>query len=260
MSDPTVILPDLSGLSKNAIYTTGPVGLAELWVWDEEDRVYRNDDTGETLNELDLVLTRNGIADNSADFYTRPLEDDEEEPDEDSNLIVVLLLLGVLALGEWESRMRAAIQRAWTAQYVIGRGGEDQMTEADWERLEGILVEQYGFLSGFSADIAAGRLTEPQIHARAALYFSASVAAYEIARQKAFHFRLALTREPGDCTSECCANDRCYWSIVDNGATISCQWVRTALESCPTCLDRAPCPAVIFVKSSGEHINMECYE
>lgn len=234
--------------------------LAELWVWDEEDRVYRNDETGETLNEIDLVLTRNGIANNSADFYTRALEEDEEEPDEDSNLIVVLLLLGVLALGEWERRMRAAIQRAWTIQYVIGRGGEEQMTDADWERLEGILVEQYGFLSGFSEDIAAGRMTEAQIHQRAAWYFSASVAAYEIARQIAFHNRLALSRNPGDCTSECCANDRCYWNIVDNDATISCRWIRTAAESCATCISRAGCPEVVFVKSSGEHINMECYE
>jgi hypothetical protein len=134
------------------------------------------------------------------------------------------------------------------------------MTDADWIFLEQELLVQYGFLSGFSLAIFSGELSEAMIAARSELYFNSAVAAFEQGRMKAHHNRLALTRHPGDCTSECCARDKCYWHYVDSRDEIRVKWIRTAAESCDTCIFRADCPAVIFVKATGEHINMNCYE
>lgn len=232
-----------------------------VWAWDDEDKVYRNDETGEVMDEETMIALRDQIVDWQVDFFSKwPVEKDEEPKDDEDNNILALLFLGLITLGVWEARMRNAIQDAWVTQYLFGRGGEDQMGEADWELLEEMLLIQYGFLSGFSLAIASGELSEAMIANRASLYFSSAVMAFEQGRMNAQHNRLNLTRHPGDCTSECCARDRCYWHYVDTGAEIRVRWIRTAVESCNTCIDRARCPEVIFVKATGEHVNMECYE
>jgi hypothetical protein len=233
-----------------------------VWAWDDEDKVYRNDETGEVMNEETMIGLRNDIVDWQVDFFSKwPVDEDEEPKDEKDSNVLALLLLGIISLTIWEYRMRLALRDSAVIQYSVGRGGFGNMIDTDWAWLEGWLVVQYAFLNGFSADIAAGNLTELEIAARSYLYFSSSVAAFEQGRMKANHAELNLTRRPGDCTSECCARDRCFWSYSHLEDRILCKWVRTASESCETCIHRADvCPAVIFMTDSGEHINMECYE
>jgi len=240
----------------------GPTGaLREVWAWDDEDKVYRNDETGEVMDEETMIALRDQIVDWQVDYFSKWAVEEEEKPkdDEDSN-ILALLLLGMIPLGVWEFRMRSAVQDSFVMQYMFGRGGEDGMTDDDWRILEDLLLLQFSFLSGFSLAISLGELTESQIASRSELYFNSAVQAFEIGRAKGQHNELYLTRNPGDCTSKCCARDKCYWSYVDTGDELRVRWVRTAAESCDTCVRRARCPEVIFVKATGEHINMECYE
>ena len=235
--------------------------LPMVWAWDDEDKVYRNDETGAVMDEREMIALRDQIVDWQVDFFSKwPVEEDEEPKDDDDSNILALLFLGLITLGVWEARMRNAIQDAFVTQYLFGRGGEEEMTDEDWELLEEMLLIQYGFLSGFSLAIASGELSEAMIANRSSLYFSSAVMAFEQGRMKAQDNRLDLTRHPGDCTSECCARDKCYWHYVDTGDEIRVRWIRTAAESCDTCVDRSNCPRVIFVKATGEHINMECYE
>ncbi len=235
--------------------------LPEVWAWDDEDKVYRNDETGEVMEEETMIALRDQIVDWQVDFFSKwPVEEDEEPEEDDDSNILALLFLGLITLAVWEARMRSAIQDAWVTQYMFGRGGEGNMTDADWLEIEERLLVQYSFLSGFSLAIFTGELSEALIAARAELYFSSAVAGFEIGRMKAHHNNLFLTRFPGDCTSECCARDKCYWNYVDTRDEIRVKWIRTAAESCDTCIFRADCPSVIFVKATGEHINMDCYE
>ncbi|MHA2231803.1 MAG: hypothetical protein ACXAB4_04870 [Candidatus Hodarchaeales archaeon] len=233
-----------------------------VWAWDDEDKVYRNDETGEVMDEETMIALRDEIVDWQVDFFSKwPVDEDEEPKDEKDSNILALLLLGLITLATWESRMRQAIRDSALIDFSFGRGGFDHMLDADWSWLEDWLVVQYSFLNEFSKDIAAGELTELQIAARSYLYFSSSVAAFEYGRMKAQDADLDLTRHPGDCTSQCCARDRCYWTYTHLEGSIVCRWIRTAAESCNTCIDRATiCPAVLFMKDNGEHINMECYE
>lgn len=231
------------------------------WWWDDEDKVYRNDETGEVMDEYTMIALRDEIVDWQVDYFAKwPPEEGEEPEDEDDPNILALLLLGFITLTIWETRMRGALQDASVIQYVFGRGGFDQVDIADWNFLEDWLLTQYFFLNNFAQDIADGKLSEAEIAARSYLYFSSAVGAFERGHSKAQHADLFLTRFPGDCTSQCCARDRCYWLYAHQRKRIICHWVRTAKESCDTCIDRAKCPGVIFMKDTGEHINMICYE
>lgn len=227
------------------------------WVWDEENHVYVDPDTGEIIYHDTMLEYRDYITFQAADRYAEwPLEDDEEP---DSKNWLALLLLGLIGLTAWEIGMRQSITATAVAEYVLGRGGFDNMTEADWTEIDNILLVQFQFLNAFSRAIFLGELSIAQISARSALYFYALVQAFERGRQKAFDTSLSLSVNPGDGTSICLANDRCFWLIVDTDDTIECTWHRTALESCKTCITREKCPAVTFVKATGEHINMSCY-
>jgi hypothetical protein len=231
------------------------------WWWDDEDKVYRNDETGEVMDEYTMIALRDDIVDWQVDYFSKwPVEEDEKPKKKDDPNILALLLLGIITLGVWEARMRQALQDASVIQYVFGKGGFEEMTPADWRWLEDWLVVQYAFLNNFSQDIAAGLLSEAEIAARSYLYFSSVVAAFENGRMKAQHADLNLTRHPGDCTSQCCARDRCYWHYVQHRNRVVCHWFRTAAESCDTCIDREKCPPVTFYKDTGEHVNMRCYE
>ena len=232
--------------------------LAFDWEWDEENHVYVDPATGEVIEHDTIIEYRNSISTGAAGIHANwPLEDDE---DPDDRNWLALLLLGLIGLGAWEVGMRRAITSAATAQYALGRGGFEFMDERDWAFIDEILLTQFQFLNGFSIAISLGELSEFQIAARSALYFYATVQAFEIGRTKSFDYDLFLTVNPGDCTSICCANDKCFWRIIDLGDTIECEWIRTVLESCSTCVARAKCLAVVFDKATGEHDGMDCYE
>lgn len=232
------------------------------WWWDDEDKVYRRDETGEEMNEEEMIALRDQIADWQVDYFAKwPLEEEEKEEkkDDDSN-ILALLLLGIITLTVFEMRMRGAVQDAAVIQYTFGKGGFEQMSTADWAYLEGYLVGQYGFLSDFAEQIATGTLSEEWIAWETGLYFDSALSNFEQGRMKAQHNDLSLTRRPGDFTSQCRMKDRCFWSYTRTEDSIVCSWVRTVVESCPTCIAREDCPPVEFIVDTGEHINMICYE
>lgn len=63
----------------------------------------------------------------------------------------------------------------------------------------------------------------------------------------------------GLISHNCGSHDRCYWEIIELEDRITAKWIRTARESCATCIGRSRCPALIFIKATGEHINFDCY-
>jgi len=90
-----------------------------------------------------------------------------------------------ISLGQWERNMREQIKEEYIKQYLLGRGGRDLMTAEDWGSVGGMCADQYRYLDGFAAEIAAGNLSEKQIAARSEMYLRSSREAFERARGRA---------------------------------------------------------------------------
>jgi len=114
-----------------------------------------------------------------------------------------------VTLGQWQGDMRAQIKGEYVRQYLLGRGGRDQMTQADWGSIGGMLARQYRFLDRCATDVATGELSEAQIAARSELYLRSAKQAFEKANGRA---RTSDTQV---------------------------RWIKTAAESCSDCVDYA---------------------
>lgn len=85
---------------------------------------------------------------------------------------------------DWRTAMRQEIKDEYIRQYLLGRGGIEQMTQADWGSIGGSLAEQYRRLDVFRDEIAAGELSEAQVKARSRMYINSARESYERAQQK----------------------------------------------------------------------------
>lgn len=139
------------------------------WGWDPVAHRYRDIETGRFLSRaraLELVqqsIDASGIASDQLASYAAS---------------------GALSAADYGSFFREEIKREYLRQYLLGIGGREQMTAADWGSIGGMLREQYGWLQGFLDEIASGNLTEAQIMARARMYLNSAREAYERAHAK----------------------------------------------------------------------------
>lgn len=226
------------------------------WRWNEDDRVWVND-VGQSLTQREMILARDNFADDSGVFFNWLPDEDEDDPDEEDISLTALLLFGFITLNEWERRMRQELTRTHVAQWLAASGGDPFFNDIFREELANRLVAQFGFLSVFSREIASNTLSDAEISARAALYYHQSVASYEEGHNRAYGFRLPVY--PGDGTSVCRTNDRCFWEYSIDGDVVMVNWIRTAAESCRTCVTRSGCPTVEYDILTGELRNTDCY-
>jgi hypothetical protein len=139
----------------------------------------------------------------------------------------------VISIQRWTLDMRAQIKSAYVNEYLLGRGGIKNMTQADWGRIGGMLKNQYHYLNNFAADIAKGMSPE-QIALRARMYIDSATQAYE--RAQAISKGLDLPAYPGDGTTECRSNCKCHWEIITGEDAYSCYWrLEPQAEHCDTC-------------------------
>lgn len=154
----------------------------------------------------------------------------------------------------WADEMQAALARGHTAALLTGvaeRGaggrvrqflsrfvGERALSREDRDRLRALLRTQLDYLSGFIADVQAGRLSPEQIRARATLYAGATRGTYSEARWS----NVSLPFHPTQ-GSECGANCRCSWEVVElaGRGNADAYWRLGAVETvhCTTCPSRA---------------------
>jgi len=114
------------------------------------------------------------------------------------------LINGNLSLGAWQQGMRDLIKQSVIQQYALGRGGIAQMTQREWGSIGGIIADQYRYLDGFAADLAAGNLTPGQALMRARMYINSAREAYNKAKARAWGLVWnRLPQYPGDGATEC---------------------------------------------------------
>lgn len=152
---------------------------------------------------------------------------------------------GALNLNDFHAIAREEIKRNHIRQYIAGRGGRDQMTPSDWGRVGRQLRDQYDYLDGFIADIDSKNLTVGQIQTRLQMYINAGNNAYWSGYLISQGLPAnALPAVPGDGSTVCLTNCRCYWrqrDWIENGVLVGYKftWVLTAVNNCVTCADRA---------------------
>lgn len=84
-----------------------------------------------------------------------------------------------ITLGEWESRMRAEIRAIHVAVAVAGKGGRDQMSNADWGSVGARVKREYQFLTKRADAVASGRQAiDGSLGQRARMYSQAALATY----------------------------------------------------------------------------------
>ena len=134
------------------------------WQWDTGAQRYRDSDTGRFMP-----------GERVREFVQQSITG----TDNAVGGLIDLLADGKLAPKDFGDVFKREIKDEYIRQYVLGRGGLEQMTQADWGSIGGMLKEQYGYLPGFIDDIAEGKLTPGQIRVRAGMYINSAREGYE---------------------------------------------------------------------------------
>ncbi len=208
------------------------------WQWEENLNRYRDADTGRFISSAsvrDLVDQRQRITGSGSDGLAE------------------LLRGGQLNTRDWETGMREAIKDEYIQQYLLGRGGLSQMTQADWGSIGGMIADQYRYLDGFTREVAAGTLSEAQVAARSRMYIHSGREAFERASARA-HGLPELPAYPGDGKTVCLTNCACNWRIEevydDDGNLLgwNCYWELGEAEHCPDCVANSGKWNPLFIK------------
>jgi hypothetical protein len=115
------------------------------------------------------------------------------------------LYAGDISLSQWQIAVASELKDAHLAQSMFAVGGRVNMGFAEFGRVGQTLREQYGFLSQFADDIAAGKVSEAMALSRINMYGNAATQSYWSEYAKAstglIDWRLGVAEHCGDCVS-----------------------------------------------------------
>lgn len=153
-------------------------------------------------------------------------------------------LEGEITLQEWHDLMRQNVKDLHITAYMIGMDGEwSDMTQADWGRVGQVVRGQYGFLAKWAAELAGGPPSLKKMDQRAGYYAAAASQSFSRGRATRVGFTPAeLPAHPGDGSSECRVNCKCFWLIVTlskSRGDYNVSWRLGNAEHCRTCRSRA---------------------
>jgi hypothetical protein len=219
------------------------------WQWSQSANRYRDSETGQFLSQeqaLEFVQQSLNATDSVTDVLASYVRG---EP----------LLISVK---DWRTAMRREIKDEYIRQYLLGRGGREQMTAVDWGSVGGMLREQYRYLDTFAEDLEATGIakamyeaseiteeqyqatvtTELQTAARARMYINSAREAYERAQRRVAdeagydEVRWVLDPAVENC-DDCIAFDGLGWTTIADNAYSGCY----PGSGCTQCLTNCAC-------------------
>ena len=126
---------------------------------------------------------------------------------------------GGISSQAWYDAMRQEIKDNYIDQYLVGIGGREQMTPADWGSVGGMVADQYRYLNDFHDQVSAGDLSQAQINARSRMYINSSREAYERAQARApgrgYTEHQWVNSPIADTCEDCVALQGSGWISVD---------------------------------------------
>lgn len=192
------------------------------WIWLDEWKRYRDLETGEWLAGTRAREWARLAAAASGDA---------------TGMMATMVNEGQLNVSDWTLLMRDEIKDAYVQEYVLGRGGLDQMTQRDWGSIGGMLREQYRYLDNFAHQVADGEVSPGRIAQRAKMYAHSAREAYYRAHERALGMP-PLPDRPGSGNTICMTNCQCDWDIRevrDKAGKIvrwDCYWLLRPAEHC----------------------------
>jgi len=143
-----------------------------------------------------------------------------------------------ITIQQWQRQFRESLKDQYIAQYIAAKGGRDNMTQADWGRLGGLLKKQYEYHNGFAQDVLDGKLSRGQAKFRAELYHKSAKQAFERAKTEGLGMP-PLPAYPGDGKTVCKTNCACHWEIEETETEWRATWALGAAEHCNDCVVNA---------------------
>lgn len=170
------------------------------------------------------------------------------------------LLENRINAAQWEAVMRQSLKENYIQQYLLGVGGKNNLTQADFGSIGGMLAEQYKYLRNFAQQIENGELTPKEIMRRAMMYANSAREAWNRARGRAHGIpEGALPDYPGSGNTECLTNCKCHWEIDEDSTEWRAYWtlgyVKT--EHCFDCVQRSKEWAPYIIPKVGEEEEQE---
>jgi hypothetical protein len=190
------------------------------WVWDDRSKRYRNTESGRFITQRTAVKLRDG--------YTAGKVADADR-------LSRQFLNKRINLQEWELGLRREIKDAYINQYMLARGGRNNMTQADWGRVGGLIHGQYRYVHDFGTAIESGKLSEGQVRARTRMYINGSTRAFERAKSDSLGLP-PLRQYPGDGRTVCLTNCQCHPNYKEQEEHWEVTWVLGEAEHCPDCV------------------------
>ena len=100
---------------------------------------------------------------------------------DDLTTIGELLINQRISLPTWEAETRRALKALHTSSYLLGIGGEANMSQRDYGILGQQIRSQYEFLRGFAEDLINNGMTEAAFRSRLEMYAWAARGSHEVA-------------------------------------------------------------------------------
>lgn len=147
---------------------------------------------------------------------------------------------GAINLQNWEQTMRDSITKEIMRQYMLGIGGANNMTPADYGSVGGMVADQFRYLSAFADRIAAGEYSAAKIAAISAMYIQSANEAFNRAAMRVRGIP-ELPAYPGDGDTPCLTNCKCHWEFVfsTSKGEWKCYWRMSEAEHCVGCIENA---------------------
>ncbi|MBW4421792.1 MAG: hypothetical protein KME13_21660 [Myxacorys californica WJT36-NPBG1] len=139
------------------------------FTWDARLQRYRYGDSGKFVpREAMLNLQKGYVEAVKADLQT----------------VGGLLADGKISLRTWQETTAKTIKTLHINQAILGRGGVDRMSSADYLAVGRELRSQYKYLRQFATDLTKGTMTRAQFEQRLKLYANASGISFSQAEQQ----------------------------------------------------------------------------
>lgn len=148
---------------------------------------------------------------------------------ERTTALVNMLYDGVITPNAFVVAMRQEIKNVTIMEYMLGRGGANALTSADYGRIGNLVKSQYRYLNNFTQQIMDGTVSRERAIDRAGLYMDTTRAAHE--RAKAVAWNVELPEYPG-IHPRC----SCHVELTEDGPDrVLAYWVTTSAKPCERC-------------------------